>query len=87
VLKSGDTSGRVEDEKWDEFYGFWHAIVDSPTEEIFKERLAKFELKYAKRHPRAVGYIKLYWLEPHKERIIKAWVDKYLHFDNVATSR
>ncbi|KAG6978861.1 PKS-NRPS hybrid synthetase [Fusarium oxysporum f. sp. conglutinans] len=87
VLKSGDTSGRVEDEKWDEFYGFWHTIVDSPTEEIFRERLAKFELKYAKRYPRAVGYIKLYWLEPHKERIIKAWVDKYLHFGNVATSR
>ncbi|KAF6527447.1 hypothetical protein HZS61_010491 [Fusarium oxysporum f. sp. conglutinans] len=83
----GDTSGRVEDEKWDEFYGFWHTIVDSPTEEIFRERLAKFELKYAKRYPRAVGYIKLYWLEPHKERIIKAWVDKYLHFGNVATSR
>ncbi|KAG6997439.1 hypothetical protein FocnCong_v015147 [Fusarium oxysporum f. sp. conglutinans] len=54
VLKSGDTSGRVEDEKWDEFYGFWHTIVDSPTEEIFRERLAKFELKYAKRYPRAV---------------------------------
>ncbi|KAH7471854.1 hypothetical protein FOMA001_g12957 [Fusarium oxysporum f. sp. matthiolae] len=82
VLKSGDTSSRVEDEKWDEFYAFWHTIVDSPTEEIFRERLAKFELKYAKRYPRAVGYIKLYGLEPHKERIIKAWVDKYLHFGN-----
>jgi hypothetical protein len=62
-------------------------MMASPTENIFEERLAKFELEYAAKYLEAVGYIKTYWLEPHKERIVKAWVDKYLHFGNVATSR
>lgn len=59
----------------------------SPNEGTFEQRLAKFELKYAERQPEAVRYIKTYWLEPYKECIVKAWVDKYLHFDNMATSR
>lgn len=87
VLKRGQANGQAQDKAWDDFYGFWHSIVNSPTEKIFDERLAKFELKYGKTYPRAVGYIKMYWLEPHKEMIVKAWVDKHLHFGNVATSR
>ncbi len=57
----------AEDRAWAKFYGFWHFMVASSNEEIFK--------------------IKTYWLEPYKERIVKAWVDKHLHFGNVATSR
>jgi hypothetical protein len=60
LLKNGQSSSAAADEEWDEFYQFWHTIVQSPTEEIFKERLSKFELNYATRYPRAVGYIKAY---------------------------
>lgn len=34
-----------------------------------------------------VGYIKTTWLEPYKEKLVKAWVDQHAHFGNVATSR
>ncbi|KJZ68621.1 hypothetical protein HIM_11991 [Hirsutella minnesotensis 3608] len=54
VQKSSQPSGGAED-AWNEFYRFWHSIVDSPTEAVYEERLAKFELKYAKSQPRAVG--------------------------------
>lgn len=59
----------------------------SPNKEVFEERLAKFELRYTAKYPQEVGYIKTFWLESYKERVVKAWVDKYLHFGNVATSR
>ncbi|KJZ69936.1 hypothetical protein HIM_10674 [Hirsutella minnesotensis 3608] len=62
------------DDSWNEFYGFWHSIVASPNESIFEERLTKFELKYGNKYLDAVGYIKMYWLDPYKEKIVKACV-------------
>jgi hypothetical protein len=62
-------------------------MVASPDEETFALRLRDFEHKYVMRYLQEVGYIKTYWLEPYKERIVKAWVDKHLHFSNIATSR
>ena len=80
-------SGGEVEKKWDEFYAFWHSIVASPTVTIFQERLAAFERKYAERYTEPLGYIRTTWLDPFKERIVRAWVDKHLHFGNVATSR
>jgi hypothetical protein len=48
-------------------------MVASPNEKIFEERLAKLELRDAEKYLAAVGYIKTYWLGPHKEKIVKAW--------------
>ena len=76
-----------EAEKWKEFYGFWHWIINSPTEEAYTERLAKFQEKYASEHLEEVGYIKSTWLIPYKEKLVCAWVDQSPHFGNTATSR
>jgi hypothetical protein len=83
ILGGGDQAEKA----WDEFYAFWHSIVASPTEKVFQERLASFECKYSENYTEVVGYTKTFWLEPYKERIVKAWVDKHLHFGNIATSR
>ncbi len=79
--------GRQADKNWDEFYTFWHLIVASPNESTFQEHIANFEHKYADKYTDAVGYVRTTWLDPFKERIVRAWVDKHLHFGNVATSR
>lgn len=84
---SNQAPNQAGEASWTEFYVSWHSIVASPTEAIFEERLAKFELAYGETHLESVGYIKTYWLNPYKERIVKAWVDEHLHFGNVATSR
>lgn len=81
------TEGSQGEMRWSEFYTSWHAIVASPTEVIFQERLADFEHKYAEKYTEAVGYVRTTWLDPFKEKIVRAWVDKHLHFGNVATSR
>ena len=74
ISKSGQASSEAEEAAWGVFYAFWHSIVASPNENIFEERLTKFEQKYGHEHLDSVGYIKTYWLEPYKEMIVKAGV-------------
>jgi hypothetical protein len=61
--------------------------VSSPNEACFKERVARFEQKYLPDHLHEVGYVMHTWLEPYKEKLVKAWVDQHAHFGNTATSR
>lgn len=72
---------------WDEFYKHWHSIMRSPDEDTFFERVRGFEKQYLLDYLQEVGYIKTTWLDPYKEKLVKAWVDRYPHFDNVVTSR
>ncbi|KAL2888806.1 putative Mutator-like element transposase [Ceratocystis lukuohia] len=74
-------------EEWNEFYKFWVLILNSPTEEIYEERLKEFESKYGSTNLQHVGYIKETWLLPFKEKLVAAWVDKQAHFGNTSTSR
>jgi hypothetical protein len=71
---------------WDGFYKLWHSIIQSPDEKEFETRVLDFEQKYLPMHLQEIGYIKTTWLEPYKEKLVKAWVDEHLHFNNVATS-
>ncbi|EXU94735.1 MULE transposase domain protein, partial [Metarhizium robertsii] len=73
--------------KWAEFYNFWHSIMQSPTEAEFNKRVAAFDEKYLPLHAEEVAYIKKTWLQPYKEKLVKAWVDQHMHFGNAVTSR
>ncbi|KAJ3453255.1 hypothetical protein MRS44_017502 [Fusarium solani] len=61
--------------------------MQSPTEALFNERVAAFEQKYLPNHSEEVAYVKKTWLEPYKEKLVKAWVDQHMHFGNAVTSR
>lgn len=61
--------------------------MDSPYEEVFKERLVRCEKKYMPDHLEEVGYVRSTWLDPYKEKLVKAWVDHHAQFGNTATSR
>ena len=76
-----------EAEKWKEFYGFWHSIINSPTEEAYASRLAEFQEEYASEYLEEISYIKSTWLIPFKEKLVHAWIDRSSHFGNKATSR
>ena len=76
-----------DNEMWDEFYQYWHSIINSRTEDEYLGRLAEFQQKYASQHLESVRYVKETWLLPFKEKLVKAWVDQSTHFGNTATSR
>ena len=50
---------------------------------MFGSLRGSFSLEYLQE----VGYIKTTWLDPYKEKLVKAWVDQHSHFGNVVTSR
>ncbi|KAI7768235.1 hypothetical protein LZL87_014081 [Fusarium oxysporum] len=72
---------------WKEFYDSWHEIVALSTEDIYNARLEKFMERYLPDYVSEVGYIIETWMDPHKERFVKAWVHQYMHFDQLVTSR
>lgn len=80
----GDNGGA---EAWKEFYSHWYSIIRSPNEQIFRERISKFEQNYLPDYIEEVRYVKTNWLDQYKEKLVKAWVNQHLHFDNVVTSR
>ncbi|EAQ90237.1 hypothetical protein CHGG_02172 [Chaetomium globosum CBS 148.51] len=76
-----------EAEEWKEFNEFWHSIIGSPTEDEYAKRLVEFQQRYTPEHLDEVGYINATWLNPFKEKLVRAWVDQSSHFGNTATSR
>ncbi|GAB0139084.1 putative transposase [Epichloe bromicola] len=74
-------------QEWKDFYGKWHELVASTNEETFEDRLQQLKERYASAHAREVAYIIETWLDLYKTKLVKAWVDQYLHFENVVTSR
>jgi hypothetical protein len=77
----------AEADGWDAFYQSWHSIMSSPDEKTFEERVQELERKFLPEYLQEVGYIKTTWLDPYKEKLVKAWVDQHTHFGNVVTSR
>ncbi|KAJ3454140.1 hypothetical protein MRS44_018034 [Fusarium solani] len=83
----GDKGNPRGEEAWAEFYSSWHEIVASTTEAIYNERLEKWKKRYLPLYVEEMSYIMETWLDPHKERFIKAWVHRYLHLGQFVTSR
>ncbi|KJZ70634.1 hypothetical protein HIM_09954 [Hirsutella minnesotensis 3608] len=79
--------GKTSQSKPDRLTIFWHYIIGSPSEDAFKERVEQFEKQYLPEYLNQVGYVKSFWLEQYKEKLVKAWVDQHTHFGNTATSR
>ncbi len=72
---------------WNNFFSHWHAIVRACDEETYEARVRELEEQYKLHHCREIDYIKSVWLDPYKEKLVKAWVNQRHHFGNVVTSR
>ncbi|RKK79392.1 hypothetical protein BFJ68_g17808 [Fusarium oxysporum] len=74
-------------EAWKEFYDKWQKLIASNTQAIYDERLKAFLLQYTYSHPKEVDYLLTTWLNPHKGKFVKAFVNQYLHLNQFVTSR
>ncbi|KAF7140308.1 hypothetical protein RHSIM_Rhsim06G0070800 [Rhododendron simsii] len=72
-------------EDWTTFLSIWNQLISSQNEEMFEQAWNFFELLY-KEKQEVLSYIRRTWL-PFKERFVKGWTDKCLHFGNRASSR
>ena len=64
----------------------WGSLVDCPIEIKYDNYLTKFEIACSP-WPMFVDYVKKTWLIPHKERFVKAWMNKVTHLGNITTNR
>ncbi|KJZ70430.1 hypothetical protein HIM_10168 [Hirsutella minnesotensis 3608] len=74
-------------EQWLDFYSCWFSIINSIDEAAYTQQLEDFERRHIPQYVREVTYIKETWLDLYKERLVNAWVDRYLHFNTKVTSR
>ncbi|KAJ3453177.1 hypothetical protein MRS44_018832 [Fusarium solani] len=72
---------------WQEFYNQWHLIIQSADQITFDQRVQQLEQRYLPTYVNEIGYLHATWLNPHKEKLVKAWVDQHLHFGTIVTSR
>ena len=75
------------DDDWMAFESMWHAVVYSKTEEEYEVNWDALNDAYSHDHSAEVQYLVDTWLAPYKRKFVKAFLDKVLHFDNIATSR
>ncbi|KAJ0125788.1 hypothetical protein HZ326_31109, partial [Fusarium oxysporum f. sp. albedinis] len=73
--------------RWQEFYNQWHSIIQSADQITFDQRVQQLEQRYLPAYANEIAYLHATWLNPHKEKLVKAWVDQHLHFGTVVTSR
>ena len=71
---------------WNYVMEAWESLVDCPIEIEYDECLAKFEIACLP-WPMFVDYVKQIRLILHREKFVKAWMNKMIHLGNTTTNR
>jgi hypothetical protein len=74
-------------DEWNAFKAEWFDTISASTEEQWEEQWKAFQEKYDDEYPTTIQYIKKTLLIPHKEKLVKFWVNQHMHWNNQATSR
>ena len=73
-------------EAWDQVMESWGAIVDFQNVESYEHRVEAFNVVCSP-WPIFTEYVISTWLNPHKEKFVKAWTDKVMHLGNTTSNR
>ena len=74
------------EEKWQAFFSHWHSIIQSTDQATFTQRVQELEEGYLPTYVNEIAYLKSTWLDPYKQKLVKAWVDQHRHFGTTVTS-
>ncbi|XP_068471557.1 uncharacterized protein [Phaseolus vulgaris] len=64
----------------------WGSVVDCDIVEAFEDRVNALQVVCSP-WPIFVDYVMDTWLRPHKEKFVKAWIDKVMHLGNTTSNR
>ncbi|XP_068461555.1 PKS-NRPS hybrid synthetase cheA-like [Phaseolus vulgaris] len=73
-------------EAWDQVMESWGAIVDCENVESYEHRVEAFNVVCSP-WPIFTEYVISTWLNPHKEKFVKAWTDKVMYLGNTTSNR
>ncbi|XP_068504242.1 uncharacterized protein [Phaseolus vulgaris] len=71
-------------EAWDQVMEVWGSVVDCDIVEAFEDRVNALRVVCSP-WPIFVDYMMDTWLRPHKEKFVKAWIDKVMHLGNTTS--
>ena len=85
--KVKDTKGKEvkSSDLVDTIIGAWKSIVNSATKELYADAVLQFR-KVCEQFPKFLNYVESTILKPLKEKIVKAWTDRVMHFGNTTTN-
>ncbi|XP_068501365.1 protein FAR1-RELATED SEQUENCE 6-like [Phaseolus vulgaris] len=73
-------------EAWDQVMEVWGSVVDCDIVEAFEDRVNALRVVCSP-WPIFVDYVMDTWLRLHKEKFVKAWIDKVMHLGNTTSNR
>jgi hypothetical protein len=88
LLRTGITRSEAQartDERWGPIEVAVNNVIYAPTIPEFEAAWDALK-RLCSDLPVLITYFENQWM-PHKEKIVKAWTDSYLYFDNTSTSR
>jgi hypothetical protein len=83
LVKSGE--GVRQSEVWDNIMNAFRDLLDSPTEKDYIDYVMKFR-KLCARWPKFLQYVEETVLDTDKEKVVRNWVDKFMHMGNYTTN-
>jgi hypothetical protein len=83
-VKSGE--GVRQSEVWNKITNAFRDLLDSPTEKDYIDSVMEFR-KLCARWPKFTQYVEETVLDTNKEKVVRNWVDKFMHMGNYTTNR
>ncbi|XP_026441455.1 uncharacterized protein LOC113340536 [Papaver somniferum] len=80
-----EMNDKIAEVLWAEFQDDWEQLIWSFMEPLYLQR-EHFVMEKWSTYPDVITYLKNELLDPHKEKFVSAWVNRYRHYDNQATS-
>ncbi|XP_058216766.1 uncharacterized protein LOC131327637 [Rhododendron vialii] len=75
-----------DDKMWEEFICIWGLVVLSASVAKYEKHLCVLKRDF-EMVPAALEYVEKNWLVPYKERFVRAWTNKVMHFGNLTSNR
>lgn len=66
--------------------GVWLRVAKAPTVAAYETALEDMRTSWSS-HPSVIAYVENTWLNPHKEKFVRAWTNHVIHFKNTTTCR
>ena len=83
-VKSGE--GVRQAEVWKNITNAFKDLLDSPTDQCYIDSVMEFR-KLCARRPKFIQYVEETVLDTDKEKVVRNWVDKFMHMGNYTTNR
>ncbi|XP_026399776.1 PKS-NRPS hybrid synthetase CHGG_01239-like [Papaver somniferum] len=86
IQEQVDEEHKANHDKWLSFIKDLDSLVWFITETRYEENLKKFIDRWNERYPSAVSYSRKNWLDPLKQKFVRAWTNRYRNYGNESTS-